>query len=269
MKPGNSCPVFHVQPRIREMADQSSLEVRSFISQLIHQLIRQIENSNPSDTGDIDGVLFRADWLYNCLVRYVGSYDIGDDVLQLVRDSKDMLQVIADTQCINQQSFTAGQLHSGNCGRPRFVITKEQLEFLLERGFRLKEVAKIFGVHLSTIERRCRDYGLSATQTFSYISDQALDCIVEEIIRSFPSFGYRRMTGALLSRGIKVQQTRVRESMRRVHPDGVLFRALTINTVNRRKYSVSSPLALWHVDGNHKLIRYLMGPIYFLCSPNH
>ena len=76
-------------------------------------------------------------------MRYVGSNDIGDDVLQLVRDSKDMLQVIADTQCINQQSFTAGQLHSGNCGRPRFVITKEQLEFLLKRGFCLKEVAKI------------------------------------------------------------------------------------------------------------------------------
>ena len=163
------------------MEDQSSLEVCYFISQLIHQLIRQIENSNPSDTGDIDGVLFRADWLYNCLVRYVGLYDIGDDVLQLVRDSKYMLQVIAETQCINQQSFTAEQLRSGNCGRPTLVITKEQLEFLLEIGFCLKEVAKIFGVHVSTIERQCRDYGLSATQTFSCISDQALDCIVEEI----------------------------------------------------------------------------------------
>lgn len=44
--------------------------------------------------------------------------------------------------------------------------------------------------------------------------------------------------------------------MRRVHRDGVVFRALTINTVNPRKYSVSSPLSLWHVDGNHKLIRW-------------
>lgn len=78
------------------------MAVRSFISQLIHQLIRRIENSNPSDTGDVDEALFRADWLYNFLVRYVGSYDIGDDVLQLVRNSKDMLQVIAETQCINQ-----------------------------------------------------------------------------------------------------------------------------------------------------------------------
>ena len=91
-------------------------------------------------------------------MRYVGSYDIEDDVLQLVRDSQDMLQVIAETKYLNQQSFTAEQLRSGNCGRPRLVITEEQLEFLLERGFCLKEVAKIFGVHVSTIERRCRDY---------------------------------------------------------------------------------------------------------------
>ncbi|XP_068695841.1 uncharacterized protein [Montipora foliosa] len=64
------------------------------------------------------------------------------------------------------------------------------------------------------------------------------------------------MTGALLSRGIKVQQLRIRESMRRVNPDGVLLRALTIHTVNRRTYCVPSPLSLWHVDGNHKLIRW-------------
>ena len=45
--------------------------------------------------------------------------------------------------------------------------------------------------------------------------------------------------------------------MRRVDPEGVLLRALTINTVNRRKYQVYAPLALWHIDGNHKLIRIL------------
>ena len=52
-----------------------------------------------------------------------------------------------------------------------------------------------------------------------------------------------------------VQQVWIRESTRRVDPEGVLLRALTINTVNRRKYQVYAPLALWHIDGNHKLIR--------------
>ncbi|XP_046842172.1 uncharacterized protein LOC124436298 isoform X2 [Xenia sp. Carnegie-2017] len=44
--------------------------------------------------------------------------------------------------------------------------------------------------------------------------------------------------------------------MRRVDPQGTLFRALSLTAVNRRKYHVTSPLSLWHVDGNHKLIRW-------------
>ena len=34
------------------------------------------------------------------------------------------------------------------------------------------------------------------------------------------------------------------------------LRALELRTFPRRKYHVPGPLALWHVDGNHKLIRY-------------
>jgi hypothetical protein len=28
-----------------------------------------------------------------------------------------------------------------------------------------------------------------------------------------------------------------------------------LRAVNRRRYQVPAPLALWHIDGNHKLIR--------------
>ena len=44
--------------------------------------------------------------------------------------------------------------------------------------------------------------------------------------------------------------------MRRVNPEGVLLRALELNVVRRRSYQVQGPLSLWHIDGNHKLIRY-------------
>ena len=37
---------------------------------------------------------------------------------------------------------------------------------------------------------------------------------------------------------------------------GVLLRSLQLNIVNRRVYSVRVALALWHMDSNHKLIRY-------------
>ena len=47
--------------------------------------------------------------------------------------------------------------------------------------------------------------------------------------------------------------------MQRVNPEGCLLSSLdlkTLNVLQRRKYQVYGPLALWHIDGNHKLIRY-------------
>ena len=51
----------------------------------------------------------------------------------------------------------------------------------------------------------------------------------------------------------------IRSAMQRVNPEGCLLRSLdlkTLNVLQRRKYQVYGPLALWHIDGNHKLIRY-------------
>ncbi|XP_057186595.1 uncharacterized protein LOC130552378 [Triplophysa rosa] len=44
--------------------------------------------------------------------------------------------------------------------------------------------------------------------------------------------------------------------MRRVDPQGVLMRSLQLNPRRRRKYSVPGPNSLWHIDANHKLIRW-------------
>ena len=115
----------------------------------------------------------------------------------------------------------------------------------------------MLGVSISTVNRRLIEYELSISQTYSTLTDEHLDQITEEIITEFPNSGYRRMTGYLRARGIYVQQHRIRESMRRSDPEGVLLRALQLTPCMRRTYSVPSPLALWHihVDGNHKLIR--------------
>ena len=64
------------------------------------------------------------------------------------------------------------------------------------------------------------------------------------------------MIGYLLARGYRVQGKRVRESMRRVDPEGVIERSISLNIIQRRRYSVPSPMALWHMDGQHKLVRY-------------
>lgn len=87
------------------------------------------------------------------------------------------------------------------------------------------------------------------------MSNEQLDTIMLSILAEFPETGYKRMTGFLKARGIVLQQSRIREAMRRVNPEGTLSQALRIQCLNRRSYQVASPLALWHLDGNHKLIR--------------
>lgn len=64
------------------------------------------------------------------------------------------------------------------------------------------------------------------------------------------------MRGHLLARGVKIQENRVREAMRRTDPDGTIVRALQLRITHRRTYNVKAPLSLWHMDGHHKLIRY-------------
>lgn len=98
------------------------------------------------------------------------------------------------------------------------------------------------------------EFGLSIQAQYSDITDQELDRIVYEIQRQFPMCGNRQMLGHLLSRGYRIQQSHIRESQRRVDPDGAVIRRLHV--LNRREYSVPSPRSLYHIDGHHKLIRY-------------
>ena len=64
------------------------------------------------------------------------------------------------------------------------------------------------------------------------------------------------MKGFLLARGIRMQWECVRSSLWRVDPEGILLRTMQLNLVKRRHYSVPGPLSLWHLDGNHKIIRW-------------
>ena len=97
-------------------------------------------------------------------------------------------------------------------------------------------------------------YGLLISPEYASLSDNELDDVVREIKVDFPMCGNRQLQGHLLCRGYRVQQQRIRDCQRRVDFEGSIMRRL--RTINRRKYQVPAPLSLWHIDGNHKLIRY-------------
>ena len=47
-----------------------------------------------------------------------------------------------------------------------------------------------------TTERPLQEFNISSRQFFTIIDDQTLDRTIDDILRSFQSYGYRRMTGA-------------------------------------------------------------------------
>lgn len=136
------------------------------------------------------------------------------------------------------------------------LIPSEILEYYVDSDFTLSQIAAILGVSKSTVRRRLEEMSISISCKYSLINDEELDRNVRKILHHFPNIGYRSVKGHLMGIGYIIQQNRIKESMRRVDFEGVLYRRLSLKPVQRRVYNVRAPLSLWHIDGYHKLISW-------------
>ena len=99
----------------------------------------------------------------------------------------------------------------------------------------------------------CRQFEISRRNKFTVISDEDLDTRVRQLTQGNVSIGQRVVMGLLKNEGITMQRWRVAESLIRVDEAAVAMR--WAHVIRRRTYQVAGPNALWHIDGNHKLIR--------------
>ena len=142
-------------------------------------------------------------------------------------------------------------------GRPRYLLSAEQLSCLRSEFNSWSQIAADLGVSRQTIYNRRRELGFStAFENFTTISNADLDTVVTEELEAFPRTGETNVIAGLRQRGIYLQRWRVRESIVRVDP---------INRANRwgqriirRPYSVPHPNFLWHIDTNMKLRHWRM-----------
>ena len=217
----------------RQYSSESTLfsELRRYIQEIIMVL----QQSGPYGN---DFIQFRLDWLCNIVVQYVDQLSFGDSIVYLVQMVKDIVHEANNDRPVfynPQLSFT------GQRGRPRFHISRHQIEFFLDLHFTASEIASLMGISESTV-RRTRELDLHVESSYADLTDEQLDKVVLQFIGEFPNCGYRRMTGFLLIAGHRVQQSRIRESMRRVDAYGVCLRAIEIRTIRRRKYQVPALL---------------------------
>lgn len=145
-------------------------------------------------------------------------------------------------------------LQTGRPGRPKKII---DLEFLADalsnsRQIKLRELADVLGVHRNTLRLYMKCHGVE--RKYSELTNADLDGLVNEFKKRRPDSGIRYIIGFLRRHGIRVQHSRVVQSLRRVDRLGQVLRDRRIK--RRRKYYVKRPNALWHMDGHHKLIRW-------------
>ncbi|XP_074646401.1 uncharacterized protein LOC141902527 [Tubulanus polymorphus] len=136
----------------------------------------------------------------------------------------------------------------------------------------------MFNVCERTIAQRVMEFGLRVSNMSDKLSDDILDDIVADAVAIHPNWGEKLHAGHIQSLGLRVQRDRIRESLRRVDPDGIDERKR--KTLKRREYWVPGPNFIWHVDGNHKLIRWRIVihggidgfsriPVFMRCSNNN
>lgn len=90
--------------------------------------------------------------------------------------------------------------------------------------------------------------------SFSEVTDDALDEMIKDIVAGNDLLGSEAVRAQLRAGGVRVQRNRIRKSLARINPRAAALRAMS-QRPQRRLYRVAGPNSLWHLDGNHKLIR--------------
>uniref|UniRef100_A0A8C2BPP5 Integrase catalytic domain-containing protein n=1 Tax=Cyprinus carpio TaxID=7962 RepID=A0A8C2BPP5_CYPCA len=211
------------------------------------EIARQLRHMAELTEANPDYVLSRVEALSDSLFDFAATTDIEMDpvILSNLEEAVNHLNVSLQ----NADDCKA-------VGRPRYFIPVDALESYLHAGLSVSNISALFGVGERTIWRRMADRGIRVSDSYSTVEDRELDVTVREILSGHPNTGYKMMLGHLRARGIRVQRRRVKDSMHRVDPQGVMMRTLRLQTRRRRQYSVPAPNSLWHIDGNHKLIRW-------------
>ncbi len=161
-------------------------------------------------------------------------------------------------------------VHTGKRGRPSQPIDRTWLEHALKlRG--PARVAKALKCSARHVRREALRLGLAepappvfrpvehpdgtstrihTTQTapVSTLTDAELDAILRDVLSAYPRMGHVMLRGALIARGHRVPEARVRTACVRIRgapPDFARRRII------RKKYRVAGPNSLVHHDGQH------------------
>ena len=108
-----------------------------------------------SSSTDFHPIILKLDYLQ----RLVVNLAIDDFVIEMISLAYRTLVEIDSKETIS--GYRASLNMTGRRGRPSFEIGEEQLSYLLEQGFNVRDIGSILGVSVRTVERRMSAFGLT------------------------------------------------------------------------------------------------------------
>ncbi|KAG7527243.1 hypothetical protein FFLO_07130 [Filobasidium floriforme] len=131
------------------------------------------------------------------------------------------------------------------------------LQHLDKNGFTDVEIGKHLGCSRWTVRRRRAALGSQPKrqQKHRYTEEDLIE-LVRYYLRQNDQVmvGYRTVLGWLQGQGVTVTRKQVRLLLQELDPGAHRLRRAVVR--QRRVYKVPFPNSLWHIDGQHKLIRW-------------
>ena len=264
--------------------DDPVLSCLTELETCLHGIYASLDNISYGSAANqdcIDGIIIKCERLLVAVLLLSGVDNLSDAVLSgidAVYDSIEEIVAFLDDATTNATvHVTSALAQPGQSrGRPKLKVCREQLKFLLDANFTQNDIASLLNCSSKTISRRIKEFNLTIQRT--QITEAELDQVTLLYVQRYPNAGQKSYSAFLLDQGIYISRQKVRDSLLRVDPSGVMQRFK--KAIKRRRYHVPGPNSVWHLDGYHKLIRwgivihgavdgYSRLPLYLKASSNN
>ena len=125
---------------------------------------------------------------------------------------------------------------------------------MFDLGFTVSQMVSHYRISRPTVYKLLAEAGIIYQERYSELTDLQLDSVVREIKQSHPNAGETNVIGHLRARNFHVPRQRVRNSIDRVDPEGPSMQSS--RAFRHRVYETPCPNYVWHIDGNHKLVKW-------------
>ena len=130
------------------------------------------EDGRAVSAGALDAILNQLEIVYRELVALDALEELtagASSALVFTATAIEEVQIHFQSSHVSLSCYTSPLLHDGSVGRPRYDIPVGTLEFVVDSGFTVPQIANILCVSVRTVRRRMSQYDLSIHATFTNI----------------------------------------------------------------------------------------------------